>query len=73
MFDAYEERFTKRLKISEGQPSPSSFGSIYGSVALKTVKNVTVAKFELVFTRYRQNLKTAGNLTAKPIASSSEI
>ena len=31
---------------------------------LKTVKNVTVAKFELVFTRYRQNLKTVGNLTA---------
>ena len=32
--DAYEERFMKRLKISEGQPSPSSLGSIYGSVAL---------------------------------------
>ena len=29
----------KRLKISEGQPSPSSLGSIYGSVALKEEKH----------------------------------
>ena len=28
------------------------------------MKNVTVAKYELVLTRYRQNLKTVGNLTA---------
>ena len=27
---------------------------------LKTVKNVTAAKFELAFTRYRNNLKTVG-------------
>ena len=32
---------------------------------LKTVKNVTVAKFELAFIRYRHNLKTVGNLTVK--------
>ena len=32
---------------------------------LKTVKNVTVAKFELAFTRCRNSLKTVGNLTAK--------
>ena len=32
---------------------------------LKTVKNVTVANFELAFTRYRNNLKTVGNLTVK--------
>ena len=37
MSDAYEERFTKRLKISEGQPSPSSIGQIYGSVALTVI------------------------------------
>ena len=30
---------------------------------LKTVKNVTVAKFELAFTGCRNNLKTVGNLT----------
>ena len=30
---------------------------------LKTVKNVSVAKFELAFTRYRHNLKTIENLT----------
>ena len=35
---------------------------------LKTVKNVTVAKFELAFTRYRHNLKTVGNLTVKLVA-----
>ena len=29
---------------------------------LKTMKNVTVAKFELAFTRCRKNLKTVGNL-----------
>ena len=29
------------------------------------VKNVTVAKFELAFTRSRNNLKTVGNLTVK--------
>ena len=27
---------------------------------LKTVKNVTAAKFELAFTRYRNDLKTVG-------------
>ena len=32
---------------------------------LKTVKNVTVAKFELAFTRCQNNLKTIGNLTVK--------
>ena len=32
---------------------------------LKTVKNVTVAEFELVFTRCRNNLKMAGNLTVR--------
>ena len=32
---------------------------------LKTVKNVTVANFELAFTLYRHNLKTVGNLTVK--------
>ena len=32
---------------------------------LKTVKNVTVAKFELALTRYWNNLKTVGNLTVK--------
>ena len=32
---------------------------------LKTVKNVTVAKFELAFTRVRHNLKTVRNLTVK--------
>ena len=30
---------------------------------MKTVKNVTVAKFELAFTRYRHNLKTTENST----------
>ena len=29
------------------------------------MNNVTVAKFELVFTRYRKHLKTEGNLTVK--------
>ena len=32
---------------------------------LKTVKNVTVAKFELAFTRCRNKLKTVGNLPVK--------
>ena len=32
---------------------------------LKTVKNVTVAKFELAFTRCRKNLKTVRKLTVK--------
>ena len=32
---------------------------------LKMVKNVTVAKFELVFTRYRQNLKMVGETHCK--------
>ena len=32
---------------------------------LKTVKDVTAAKFELVFTRYRNNLKMLQNLTVK--------
>ena len=32
---------------------------------LKTMKKVTVAKFELAFTRCRHNLKTVGNLTIK--------
>ena len=32
---------------------------------LKTMKNVTVAKFELAFTRCRKNLKTVGNLPVK--------
>ena len=32
---------------------------------LKTVKNVTVANFELAFTRCRHNLKTVGNLMVK--------
>ena len=32
---------------------------------LKTVKNVTVAEFELAFTRCRNNLKTVGNLTVR--------
>ena len=32
---------------------------------LKTVKNVTVAKFELAFTRCRNNLKMIRNLTVK--------
>ena len=34
---------------------------------LKTMKNVKVAKFELAFTRCRNNLKTVGNL---PVESS---
>ena len=32
---------------------------------MKTVLKVTAAKFELVLTRYRHNLKTVGNLTVK--------
>ena len=32
---------------------------------LKTVKNVTVAEFELAFTRCRNNLKTLRNLTVR--------
>ena len=32
---------------------------------LKTVKNVTVAEFELVFTRFLNNLETVGNLTVR--------
>ena len=32
---------------------------------VKTVKNVTVAKFELAFTRCWKNLKVIGNLTVK--------
>ena len=32
---------------------------------MKTVKEVTVAKFELAFTRYRHNLKTVGNFIVK--------
>ena len=32
---------------------------------LKTVKNVTVAEFELAFTRCRNNLKTVQNLTER--------
>ena len=32
---------------------------------LKTMKNVTVANFELAFTRCRNNLKTVGNLPVK--------
>ena len=32
---------------------------------LKTMKNVTVAKFEPAFTRCRNNLKTFGNLPVK--------
>ena len=32
---------------------------------LKTVKNVTAAKFELAFTRCRHNLKTVGKLIVK--------
>ena len=32
---------------------------------LKTVKNVTAAKFELAFTRCRHNLKTVGKLTVR--------
>ena len=35
---------------------------------LKTVKNMTVAKFELAFTRYRHTLRTVGNLTVKLVA-----
>ena len=31
----------------------------------KMMKNVTVAKFELAFTRCRNNLKTVGNLSVK--------
>ena len=34
---------------------------------LKTVKNVTVAKFELPFTRWQINLKTIGNFTVKTL------
>ena len=34
---------------------------------LKTVKNVTVAKFELAFTRCWNNLKMIGNLTVKTL------
>ena len=36
-----------------------------GRHILKTMKNVTVAKFELTFTRCRNNLKTVGNLPVK--------
>ena len=32
---------------------------------MQTVKKVTVAKFELAFTRYQHNLKNVGNLTVK--------
>ena len=32
---------------------------------LKMVTNVAAAKFELAFTRYRNNLKTVGNLDGK--------
>ena len=32
---------------------------------VKAVKNVSVAKFELVFTRCQNNLKAIGNLTVK--------
>ena len=32
---------------------------------LKTVKNVTVAEFELAFTRFRNNLKTVRDLTVR--------
>ena len=39
---------------------------------LKTVKNVMAAQFWLVFTRYRQNLKTIENSTVTNSAQSSE-
>ena len=34
---------------------------------LKTIKNVTIAEFELAFTRCRNNLKTVGNMTVKTL------
>ena len=40
---------------------------------LKTVRNVTVAKFELAVTRCRNNLKTVGNLTVKNSLQDSDV
>ena len=40
---------------------------------LKTMKKVTVAKFELAFTRNRNNLKTVGNFPVKSLLQDFDV